>query len=69
MVNAFDALLDAYKKIGESLPILSAVDGIFYSKPHVQQVLANIYEDILDFHKRSVVFFSHGSGLFSPLTD
>ncbi|KAE8440873.1 hypothetical protein EG329_006360 [Mollisiaceae sp. DMI_Dod_QoI] len=60
-INTFDALLDAYQRIGASLPVLSAIDEMFYSKPHVQQVLANIYEDILDFHKRSVVFFSHGT--------
>ncbi|KUJ21501.1 uncharacterized protein LY89DRAFT_610110, partial [Mollisia scopiformis] len=59
--EAFDALLDAYEKIGNSLPILSTVDALFCSHPHVKQVLANIFEDILDFHKRAIVFFKHGT--------
>ncbi|KAH6670655.1 hypothetical protein B0J14DRAFT_100518 [Halenospora varia] len=59
--EAFDALLDAYEKIGDSLPILSKVDELFCSHPHVKQVLANIFEDILDFHKRAIVFFKHGT--------
>ncbi|KAH8587440.1 hypothetical protein B0O99DRAFT_747604 [Bisporella sp. PMI_857] len=59
--EAFDALLDAYEGIGNSLPILSTVDALFYNHPHVKQVLADIYEDILDFHKRAIVFFKHGT--------
>jgi len=59
--EAFDALLDAYELIGESLPILSKVDALFCSHPHVNKVLADIFEDILQFHKRAIVFFKHGS--------
>ncbi|KAH7324015.1 ankyrin repeat-containing domain protein [Rhexocercosporidium sp. MPI-PUGE-AT-0058] len=55
--EAFDALLDAYEKIGNCLPILSTVDALFSSHPHLKEILANILEDILDFHKRAIVFF------------
>lgn len=59
MVEAFDCLLDAYTRIGEALPVLSAVDRLFEngSHDHVQQILANVYEDILTFHQRAVVYF------------
>ena len=59
--EAFDTLLDAYERIGSVLPIIQAIDNMFYSQPHVQQVLADIFEDILTFHKRAIVFFSHKS--------
>jgi hypothetical protein len=59
--EAFDGLLDAYENIGMSLPVFSAVDALFCSHPHVKQVLIDTFEDILDFHKRAIVFFRHGS--------
>lgn len=57
--DAFDALLNAYARIGEALPIFSAIDGLLASRSHghTQQILANVYDDILTFHKRAVVFF------------
>lgn len=61
MTEAFDALLDAYERIGSALPIVQAIDSLFYSRPHVQQVLANVFEDILTFHKRAIVFFKQKS--------
>jgi truncated hemoglobin YjbI len=61
MNEAFDALLEAYEMIGAALPIVQIVDKLFYSHAHVQQVLANVFEDILTFHKRTIVFFSHRS--------
>jgi hypothetical protein len=63
--QAFDALLDAYQRIGSALPLIQAIDNLFYSRPHIQHVLANIFEDILTFHKRAIVFFSHKSKMFS----
>jgi len=59
--EAFDTLLDAYERIGSALPIIQAIDNLFYSQPHVQQVLANVFEDILTFHKRAIVFFNNKS--------
>ena len=62
--RAFDALLDAYKKIGESIPIISAIDNIFQSNTLVKKVLENVYEDILLFHRRAVCFFKQRGQLF-----
>jgi len=59
--QAFDTLLDAYEKIGSALPIIKAIDTLFYTRPPVQQVLVNVFEDILTFHKRAIVFFSKKS--------
>ncbi|KAF6218628.1 hypothetical protein HO133_005979 [Letharia lupina] len=57
--DAFDALLEAYARIGESLPVFAAVDTLFSARGehYVQQILANVYEDILKFHSRAVIFF------------
>ncbi|KAL6721442.1 hypothetical protein ACLMJK_000545 [Lecanora helva] len=57
--DAFDSLLDAYARIGESLPLIEAIDQIFHdqSNDYIQQILVNIYEDILTFHSRALVFF------------
>jgi hypothetical protein len=60
MTEAFDALLDAYERIGSALPIVQAIDNLFHSAPHVQQVLANVF-DMLTFHKRAIVFFKQKS--------
>ena len=61
VTEAFDSLLDAYARIGEALPVFAAIDGLFtrldHHHGHVEQILANVYEDILSFHKRAIVFF------------
>lgn len=36
------------------------IDHLFLSHTHVQQVLVDVYEDLLDFHKRAIVFFKQG---------
>lgn len=61
--DAFDSLLDAYARIGESLPVFAAVDTLFsnYGEHNVHQILANVYEDILKFHGRAVDFFKQRS--------
>jgi hypothetical protein len=53
--------LDAYERIGTSLPILSAIDALFCNNRHVKRVLEDVFEDILDFHKRAIVFFKQPS--------
>ena len=61
--DAFDSLLDAYARIGEALPVFAAVDTLFsaHEEHYVQQILANVYEDILKFHRRAVNFFKQRS--------
>ena len=55
--KAFDALLEAYGKIGDFIPIVNAIENIFHSERHVQLVLADVYKDILNFHRRAISFF------------
>ena len=37
------------------------IDQLFSDNAHVQQVLVNVYEDVLEFHKRAIIFFKQGS--------
>ncbi|PMD12225.1 hypothetical protein NA56DRAFT_756767 [Hyaloscypha hepaticicola] len=55
--EAFDALLDAYQQIGESLPLLSQYQALFQRNPSMRKVLALIYSDILEFHKKALKYF------------
>ncbi|KAL9043378.1 MAG: hypothetical protein Q9214_003434, partial [Letrouitia sp. 1 TL-2023] len=59
LVDAFDLLLDAYARIGESLPVIAGVDSLFslQSNDPVQGILTSTYDDILKFHTRAVAFF------------
>ncbi|KAL2041207.1 hypothetical protein N7G274_006152 [Stereocaulon virgatum] len=63
LAEAFDWLLDAYARIGESLPVFSTVDNLISSHRQdcVQQILSNIYEDTLSFHQRAVIFFKQST--------
>ncbi|KAH8687413.1 hypothetical protein BGZ60DRAFT_363661, partial [Tricladium varicosporioides] len=55
--EAFDALLDAYQHIGESLPLLSQYQALLQRNPSMSKVLALIYNDILEFHKKALRYF------------
>lgn len=59
--EAFDALLDAYQQIGESLPLLAQYQALFERNPNMQKVLALIYSDILEFHKKALKYFRQRS--------
>ncbi|KAI9869154.1 MAG: hypothetical protein M1813_002978 [Trichoglossum hirsutum] len=59
--GAFDTLLDTYQRIGENLPLLSKIDETFHSQPFVQAVLVRVYENILNFHLRSIRFFKQNT--------
>ena len=64
--EAFDALLDdAYQQIGESLPLLSQYQALFQRNPSMRKVLALIYNDILEFHKKALKDFRQRSKLIS----
>ena len=63
--EAFDALLDAYQQIGESLPLLSQYQALFQRNPSMRKVLALIYNDILEFHKKALKYFRQRSKLIS----
>lgn len=55
--EAFDILLDAYKQIGENFPLLLQYQNLFKDNQYMQQVLEQIYSDILEFHRRALKFF------------
>jgi hypothetical protein len=59
--EAFDALLDAYQQIGESIPLLSQYQTLFARNPHMRKVLEMIYADILEFHKKALKYFQQRS--------
>ena len=50
--SVFDQLLDAYAKIGEALPRFDRYQKIF-QQPDFKYVLALVYADILEFHRRA----------------
>ncbi|GES57152.1 Zinc finger, C2H2-type/integrase, DNA-binding protein [Aspergillus terreus] len=55
--KAFDGLLDVYKRVGESLPLLSEYKGVFHARPHTVRVLLYLYKDILQLHRDSLIYF------------
>jgi hypothetical protein len=46
-----------YVKIKAALPHFSAVEHLFETNPYIQNVLGNVYKDILSFHLRALTFF------------
>ena len=50
--SVFERILDAYAKIGEALPRFDRYQKIF-QQPDFKHVLALIYADILEFHRRA----------------
>jgi len=55
-------LLDAYSQMGEHMPLLEKYKEVFGDNEHMMRVLALLYTDILEFHKRAIRFFS-GKGI------
>ncbi|EMD96161.1 hypothetical protein COCC4DRAFT_55683 [Bipolaris maydis ATCC 48331] len=55
--EAFDALLDAYQRIGEHMPLLAQYEGYFRNHPQMTRVLRLMYEDILKFHFKAMKYF------------
>lgn len=59
--EAFNELLDVYQIIGQDMPLLLQYQSIFQDNPHMVRVLALIYEDILEFHRRALKYFQQRS--------
>ncbi|KAL0253341.1 hypothetical protein SLS55_010317 [Diplodia seriata] len=55
--DAFNALLDAYVDIGESIPLLAQYEQVFQDKAQMHVVLEFIYTDVLDFHASAIRYF------------
>ncbi|KAI9663834.1 MAG: hypothetical protein M1821_007324 [Bathelium mastoideum] len=56
--DSFEKLLEAYRMIGEQVPVLSQYSQLFSNHPEMQEILQLIYADILEFHKKAIKFFS-----------
>ncbi|KAH7348115.1 C2H2 domain-containing protein [Pyrenochaeta sp. MPI-SDFR-AT-0127] len=56
--ESFEALLNAYERIGEQLPLLSEYESLFRQNRYMVSALEMIYIDILDFHQQAMKFFS-----------
>lgn len=55
-----DKLLDAYMQIAEALPRFDRFQNAFPDEKNLQNALAMVYEDILEFHRFSYKFFRRG---------
>ncbi|KAI1682859.1 hypothetical protein KJE20_07591 [Pyrenophora tritici-repentis] len=55
--EAFDALMNAYQRIGEHMPLLAQYEDYFRNHPRMFQLLRLIYEDILNFHWKAMKYF------------
>ncbi|KAI3324875.1 NACHT domain protein [Xylariaceae sp. AK1471] len=52
-VEAFEQIIKAYSRIGESLTRFEVLQESFHQNPAFQQTLAIFYADILEFHKEA----------------
>ncbi|KAI0183060.1 NACHT domain protein [Xylaria flabelliformis] len=52
-IEAFEQIVKAYSRIGESLTRFEALQQSFHQNPAFQQTLAIFYSDILEFHKEA----------------
>ncbi|KAF2812552.1 uncharacterized protein BDZ99DRAFT_413355, partial [Mytilinidion resinicola] len=55
--TAFERLISAYSQIAENLSRFDRLSQAFGGNPEFQQVLAVVYADILEFHRRAYKFF------------
>lgn len=55
--EVFNILLDAYHRIGETIPQFQQYETLFVNNAHVRRALGFIYEDILNFHKEALRYF------------
>ncbi|KAL9086588.1 MAG: hypothetical protein Q9165_007031 [Trypethelium subeluteriae] len=56
--DSFEKLLDAYRQIGEHIPLLSQYSQLFEGSEEMRKLLQLIFADILEFHRKALNFFS-----------
>jgi hypothetical protein len=59
--ESFDTLLDAYKQLAESIPLLEQYQALFRNNQHMVDALSEIYADILEFHGAALRVFKQPS--------
>ncbi|CAN9170137.1 unnamed protein product [Alternaria alternata] len=55
-LSAFEKLIDAYGKIGDMLPRLDRLSNALIGDQNFQKVLALVFSDIVEFHRRAYKF-------------
>jgi hypothetical protein len=55
-LSAFEKLIEAYGKIADLLPRLDRLSAALGADVNFQNVLALVYSDILEFHRRAYKF-------------
>ena len=55
-LSAFEKLIEAYGKIADLLPRLDRLSAALGTDINFQNVLALVYSDILEFHRRAYKF-------------
>lgn len=55
-LSAFEKLIDAYGKIGDMLPRLDRLSNALLGDQNFQKVLALVFSDIVEFHRRAYKF-------------
>jgi hypothetical protein len=61
-LGAFEKLIAAYGRIAENLPRFDLLSDAFKDSPDFQQMLAIVYSDILEFHRKAYKFFKKNGG-------
>ncbi|KAF2129964.1 hypothetical protein P153DRAFT_356631 [Dothidotthia symphoricarpi CBS 119687] len=56
-ISAFEKLMAAYAQIADSLPRFDRLNSAFQNNSDFQQVLAVVYSDIIEFHRKAYEFF------------
>jgi len=62
-INCFDKLIDAFDEIGSSLPQLQEIESMFKGNRQFVDYLALLYQEIIEFHLETLVFFRQKSNL------
>ena len=55
-ISAFEKLIEAYEKIADALPRFDRLGAALKHDHNFQAVLALVYADILEFHRRAYKF-------------
>jgi hypothetical protein len=55
-LGAFEKLIEAYAKIADMMPRLDRLEHALHNDHNFQNVLALVYSDIVEFHRRAYKF-------------
>lgn len=59
--RVLDILLDAYDKLGSTIPVLQEFQAVIDLHPELWRILELIYQDVLQFHKSALQLATHPS--------